>query len=701
MKKNIFIFIFIFSIFSLFLARAGNDISDFSRLKSNGELPTQLKNRSNSDDPGTKYLFSLAEKGLLLYGNELNKYVENIADILLKNDPKIRKQLNFYIVKSPEVNAVILKNGAVLINIGLLAQITNESELAFILGHEIIHFTEHVKKYENDKTKITSLNNYIAYQQNSREDELEADKLSLERYFIKSPYSLEALNNVFDVLMFGYLPFDEIPFPRTEVETEFFKFPDNYFLQNVKEIRNRNDFIDTLSTHPNIKKRQQFLENFLEKNIDNGKTFVQDEILFIKIKNLARFECINSYLTIHDYDNAIYNIFVLKKQFPNNKFLEIAEAAAYYGFHKHKTNGNISNVLQEYKKVEGEKQQIAYFLQKINKKEANLFAIRKLYDVFQKNKTNKFVEKMIDDCFYDLIKENNMLLTDFSDYAENEIIDTLSVQNQTPDTTEYKDKYSRIKNKKQTFVYPNIKFKTVNYMLVDLKRESLFISLFENSRSKIEDEEQLKIAAVGKPILKKNDKILVWMPTYEAIYSNESNKKPKLNNKVLKSAINKSLKSLKIENEIISENYFDKFNTEKFNQIATIGSWMVDLNQTDFSRMQLYQSQWFNEEMLKSGFQYLNLVTENSEKAKFLTGYKYNIIYRAPLCWPTLPIDLIFFFLPNRDKNINFYLYDIQNREIVVSSNYNTENIDATAYIHKNLYDTYYLIKNGKKIKIK
>lgn len=687
----------------LTLTATNKQLSDFTYLRSEGVIPNQLLNVLSSNEDEALLIQNLVKNGRLLYGTELNGYIETVADNLLENKPELRKELSIYIVRSPSVNAMVSRQGIVLVNLGLLAQITNESEFAFILGHEISHYVENKGK-KKKQVKISSLSSYLNYHLNSREEELEADKLSLERYFKDSPYSTTALENIFDVFRYSYLPFNEIPYTRAEVETDFYSFPEDYFLANVKEIRSRADYVDTLSTHPNLQRRQQQLERFTERNIDNGHKFVQDESLFFRVRNLARLECINFFLTWHDYANAITNILVLKKQLGENAFLDAAEAAAYYGFHKHKTNGNIQNVVETYKDIEGEKQQVCYFLRKLNKKEANVLAIRKLIFAYKKYPDNDFLYQMAADAIYDLVKENKMGLQDFADFAQSANPDSISatLNNVQVVEEEYIEKYSKIRGKKdiQQSILPNSKFNTVNYMLVDLKRDSLFVSLYNDRLIEIEDESALTLVNAEKPIVEANDKVLAWMPLFARI--NENNKKttfPTSGNSRLRNAIKQSAKSLNIDIEIYTDKQFGNLTTEEFNRISLIGLWRREYQEIDFNRMVQYQQPQLQNELTHEGYRYINLVSESSKNTPYFEGRKWSILYRAPICPVTIPFDLLILAVPNYDKTLYFSFYDIKTGKTVFAKRYNAVDINSDARVNNTLYGYYYDLKKGKKLK--
>jgi hypothetical protein len=685
MKKYLIIFFIAFAA----LASAENALSDYTYLKSAGEMPQQVKDILSSNNEENFYLKTLFETGRLVYGSELNIYIEKIADELLKNDKGLRKKLSFYILKSSEVNAMVTDEGIVIVNIGLLAQARNESELAFIIGHEIIHFTDHKKT----KQKIKSMKDFLAYNHGSRMHESEADMFALQRYFIPSAYSTEAIKGVFDVMRYGYLPFDEVAFPKTEVEESFYQFPENYYLSAIKPIRSRDDYVDTLSTHSNIKKRESALLSKIE-NGNNGNEFLQGKELFIKIRDIARFEYVNFDLTIHRYDRAIYNIFILKKEFPQNKFLDVALGAAYYGFHKHKVNNESDGIIGDYKEVEGEMQQVSYFLDKINKKEANVLAIRQLLYMVKKYSDNSYLKNLAIDAMVDLQQENNMKIEQFSDFAKDEVIDTAKYV-EVVKINAGGDKYSKIKNATMQYVFPNEKFKTVNYMLVDLHRDSIFTSFYEAAIRKTEDEEVLNVAKLEGGKIEQGGKILIVPPSYRknsrdgktASYSQSGEK-------TLTRNIKSCVKSLKLNYQMQSEAKPE--NTESFNDMALLGQWYLEYHSDKFSMIN-YQTQWFAPLMKEKGIRYVNFVSIVSQNSWFWVNHKTEQLLTIPFNILTAPFKILRIALPNKSQKLYFSLYDVENLSTLLTTSYEAENTNPEAFINQQLYNMYYYVKTGKK----
>ena len=137
--KRVFLLFFVF--FTLLTTRAQSKFV-YEALQSAGPVPADfayyLDKGANEEDGVYKYL---VESGLLVYGSPMNKYVEKVADNLLDSHYRtLRQELRFYILRRSDVNAYSYANGMIVVTTGLLAQLQNESELAFILAHEIAHY---------------------------------------------------------------------------------------------------------------------------------------------------------------------------------------------------------------------------------------------------------------------------------------------------------------------------------------------------------------------------------------------------------------------------------------------------------------------------------------------------------------------------------------------------------------------------------
>jgi peptidase M48-like protein/uncharacterized protein DUF5666 len=104
---------------------------------------------ARSVDPQTKIDILEIRKGDKVEGrlklfseNEVQKYVTDLGMKLLPPSADVTAralEFRFYVVEDPSINAAALPDGTVLVFTGLLGAMENESQLAFVLSHEIAH----------------------------------------------------------------------------------------------------------------------------------------------------------------------------------------------------------------------------------------------------------------------------------------------------------------------------------------------------------------------------------------------------------------------------------------------------------------------------------------------------------------------------------------------------------------------------------
>jgi beta-barrel assembly-enhancing protease len=82
------------------------------------------------------------ERSQLLYQNAaLDQYLREIVVRLLAIDGSDANTVHIRVIKSAEANAFALSNGSIYLTTGLIAALSDEAELAGVLGHELTHYT--------------------------------------------------------------------------------------------------------------------------------------------------------------------------------------------------------------------------------------------------------------------------------------------------------------------------------------------------------------------------------------------------------------------------------------------------------------------------------------------------------------------------------------------------------------------------------
>jgi beta-barrel assembly-enhancing protease len=434
------------------------DFNDYQPLKNQGQLPADFTALSSvkyakdvkkiSTDEKKKdkkaqkdfYLNAnfaidgLLKSGKVLYETEYSNYLKDVMAVLLKDRPDLSKKIRIYILRTPSVNAFATADGILFVTLGLLAQVENEAQLAFILSHEIMHVDKkHALKLvlksnqdakADDRRKLSrngevddkSLTRNLF----SKEHELEADREGY-KLFARTNYSAKNINRVFDVLKYSELPFDNIPFEHSFLETPYLTIPTKYFTSKVKNIEGINENEnDKHSTHPNLFKRRAEINALMEGTKDNGKKeFVVSKERFEKLQKVSRFEIPQLDLHLQLFQDAIYNAFLLKKIEKSEQYPEIITAKALYGLAKYKNNAEVQATAELIKldSIEGEAQQVYHVFEKMPNKELTVLATSYLWRASQKYKKNTDLQNMAFDLMWILVKNHKLNASNFSKTA--------------------------------------------------------------------------------------------------------------------------------------------------------------------------------------------------------------------------------------------------------------------------------------------
>ncbi|MDR1878500.1 MAG: M48 family metallopeptidase [Bacteroidales bacterium] len=668
-------------------------ISQTLELYSEGEMPPAMADQLKHSNDG--YLKYLCQKGKLVYGSSVNRYLETILDNLLVNEPQLKDQLTILVVKSPTVNASVSPEGIILVHIGLIAQVTNEAELAFVLSHELIHFVLKHSSIKDDAKK--SMESYLQRHAHSREQESEADIKGIDRFFAASKYSYGAFDGAFDVLQYGNLPFDNIAFDRNVFENNYYQFPDKYFLQNTNPVSNRDDYVDTLATHPNIAKRRLAANAVSARKDTSGRSlFIQDEALFADIQNRARIECINQWLVQHRFIEAFYNAWIMSATPKTNveqSFLQKAMAIAVYGISKHKMAGSLRDIMPKMSEIEGEQHAVFYFFHEITRQEVTALALRMMWKVRQDNPDDPFLSNICKDIVGILTGELKFGLNDFCDYPMGTPIDSIS-EPEPQQEVQSGNKYDRIKLAAPAKVKPSIKFKTVNYMLADLKVDTSFTTFFQQSRNEVEDESVLALLAQNKNVSIVEEEMVFFSPFY-AYYNRKRDyieKKSHRGSTSVKKTMEQSAKRLKLSFFLIDNTQFttEQYNTycllyQLIEYIAGVSEGIVPYYNVD---MKGFSSQ--------AKYVVLTYTSMNNENR--VTYSKIQDIVLSAFCCYTAPLQITRLFFPRHSSRTSMIVLNVNTGKSEFARTQITEKVHCAKSLNNAfIYDCLRILKKGEK----
>lgn len=707
----------IVSIFFWFGVHAQN-LSDFVSLQSGGSIPEDFTTLSthkfeadhaeNTNKDLDKDFFlstrffidELLLSGRVLFNDPVTVYLNKVADYVLKDQPELRKQLRFYILKTNIPNAFSTDQGVILFTTGLISQLENEAQLAYIICHEVIHFTEkHVrneyveqKMIEKGKGQYSRLNTrsrIAEMSKYSKDLEFEADAKGIEIY-LESEYDVQEIFSEFEVLLYSYLPFDDIKFDTTYLNTEYLQIPGYLYPDTINEISQEGDYDDDESTHPNIEKRiDAAFEKLGDQKSQGNKKFVISEEEFYHVRNLCRFEGVNISLSEREYGNALYSVYLLQRQFTDNRFLDLAFIKSLYGLVKYKNNSRYLEVTPKIKKVEGESYILHMMLKNITKEQLNVVAFRHAYDMAEKYPDDKMFRLYMEDLKKELALNSGISANDFKSVSFAEM------QDKTGDDTlnfniddsiakvESSDlsKYEKIRIKKELKALQEMKITGGTdqefhlYALADLVKNENLVEEIREIR-KIEEEKQ---DSIHKAELEKNkslnlidksehlgiDKLVVVDPIYENYGLNEERNHLKTEEKKLglSEVYMEEYPGLDVDVQLIDSKNLNSSDVHEFNDMGVLMQWVSEVVEHDeiemisscHDQMQVIEEKYGTSHFLFSGFYGYKQRTE----PRPVHLYGLLLVYTAPIALADLMIihnyfDLVAFSVNSDSDSVEF-----------------------------------------------
>ena len=202
--------------------------------------------------------------GLVYQDAEIEYYLHQIAEKLQKTSisPDISFQVR--VIKDTNLNAFAYPNGVIYINIGILARMDNEAQLAALLAHEMVHCTHRhslrALRGIKDRTQaiippdreisqlLHKTGSIASISGLTRELEIEADRVGLD-LAVKANYDPREVLKLFELL-------------KQEIEIEGIEEP--YFF----------------GSHPNVQQRIENINNWLAEKYRGKITGVKNKDVF-------------------------------------------------------------------------------------------------------------------------------------------------------------------------------------------------------------------------------------------------------------------------------------------------------------------------------------------------------------------------------------------------------------------------------------
>lgn len=273
MFKSIFKFCLAASMLLLVQACSTNPVTGKSQLAMSEKWGIQA---------GKQYHQEILKQYSVYDDLELQRYVNDIGQRLVKTSHRPDLPFTFTLLDSPQVNAFALPGGYVYVTRGIMAYMTKESHLAGVIGHEIGHVTGRHGAQRARQQQVAGVASTLVLigtgsQQlgqasqmlggalmsgYGRTQELESDRLGAE-YIAKNNYDVDDMIGVIGILK------DQELFARERAQAEG---------------RPVQSYHGVFSTHPRNDKRLQEVIKAADQYRDLSKP-VPDDGRFLRLTN--------------------------------------------------------------------------------------------------------------------------------------------------------------------------------------------------------------------------------------------------------------------------------------------------------------------------------------------------------------------------------------------------------------------------------
>ena len=307
----------------------------------------------------------------------LEPYVQRIFGQLKAANPQL-PAVQLVLSRNPEPNAHAMGNGTVMLNIGLLARLENESQLAFILCHELAHVqarhmdsglresltTLHSKELKREvrrivaqeynigsKLKTLALGMSLSSNYHQRKYEKQADSLGyvlLRRTAFDAtqayralqlldkmdePYSAERLD------LARYFGCAAAPYAYETAPAK----PRSIFTVGAKATTVL-ETSDTLKSHPDCAKRMRFVRELAQGQVADGPPAAPTPE-WSRMVALSRLEVVQSWFDYDCYDHALFEALQLLPTQPQSTYLRSVVTLSLYELRRHLVDHSFMEVV--------------------------------------------------------------------------------------------------------------------------------------------------------------------------------------------------------------------------------------------------------------------------------------------------------------------------------------------------------------------
>jgi Zn-dependent protease with chaperone function len=672
----------------------------------------------------------LLMSGRILYGDPMSDFVEAVGQKLLAANDRgdLMESLRFYVLKSNEVNAYATSNGVVIVTVGLLSRIENESQLAFILAHEIQHYIQKhsLQQFKHRKTTKKRVRGVVTdgdvqlkdVYQFSKENEMEADEKGFEM-MVRSGYDLLEGVFVFDMLKYGDYPFMEAKLALDSFEFGEYVFPKTLKdavktavasaeIEDSKYLEGLGD--DDNSTHPSLDRRVVRLRDMIE-GVEKGERsfFLVGDARFALMQKMARHELLLVYMQRADYGQLMYLTHVMRELYGESVFFDQAEAMGLYGLLMHKVNEHDLNRYGcDMSSSRGEWRPFIGGLRELDVKGLSAFGMKRMWEMWKRGTSqDDFFGKVCKAYFVMAQRDGNFRLQDFLDYLPAaEFVKADSAQGVAdPNEGKLKNPRSRVARSRAANVVSGDYYMAIYYQSPEKAKLQEFIDQMKWS-------EDLVITKAGADKVAKSKRkrfvgvrdlkhLVMFEPHVELTMGNNesSSRNPFIEvekrNEVVSAWENAGQRMRVDVNVLPGSTGVQGLTTEKLNQFVQVNDWMMERMNNDTQAMILFGSQFITEAM--GGEDYRHLAWVGYESSAIRRKFEPGAMALSMVLYPMFPYYLYYQLGVEKDWDEFLLVYDVKTGSIVQVKEADLSHRWTKDFVNSRIYNhLYYIIHGGK-----
>jgi len=291
----------------------------------------------------------------IITATETQAYLKSLTNEIFRWNPTISDEgLRIFFSKSFYANASSMGEGTILFNIGLFHRLENESQVVFVLCHELAHYflkhsNDNISSYittiysdefqrqlrsikksgyqQNNQLESLSKNLMFRNRRHSRAFEQAADSMALELlkntgYDVQEALScLASLDSAdkdkynTELALDKQFNFASFPFKKSWLESDDLVFTDT---KNRKEKKEE----DSLKTHPDCSVRiERLKQKVTEYTRAGSRKFVVDEKRFSELRSRFDYEIVAYCFNSKQISRALYFSLQMLQQYPSDVYL--------------------------------------------------------------------------------------------------------------------------------------------------------------------------------------------------------------------------------------------------------------------------------------------------------------------------------------------------------------------------------------------